>query len=499
MDSPGIRAAVGLALLCLALVFLVPPFGAADEADHHTRIQGVASGTLAGPQAEPTSVDLTALQRPWVRQTTRAVHVPAGLSSQGGFGCYAASAAVGAACIDRAVVNSRGRTEATPVGTYQPLTYLLPAAVARVAGSPAAADRWERVATLLPALALLLGTVLLVGPSRILLTGVVLAASPAVLLVAAALGGSGLEVCAAIALVAALVVPAVLPGRATSALRLMTIAAPALVLARPLGPVWVVVLALAAAPLGWPWLRALDRRRLIAPGAAITAAVLVQRWWEGRYGPTPPDYGIPPAFASLKAGVRALPDTMRESVGADGYLQLLAPWPLALLWLAAVATLVAAAVVRSPGRRARVHVLLVAGAALTSAPVLFAVATRYTGFGVQARHVLPLLAAVPVVAAGLLARSAAADLPSGWTTRLPGILTAAAGAVHLGLLLILAHRYAVGTRGPVWFLGDGWSPPGGWLPVLLLTLTGAGLVASAGADLTRWRRAPGAPGPPAAR
>lgn len=516
MDVPGIRAALGLTLLCLALVLLVPPFGGPDEADHHTRIQGVAEGTYVGPQGEPPSTGLTPLQRPWVRQTTRIVPVAGGRSSAGGFGCFSVAATVGAACLDGVQpADPREHLEATPVGTYELLPYLLPAAVAHVAASPAGADRWERLATLAPALALLLAALWLVAPVPVLVAALLLAASPATLTVAAGLGGSGLEVCAGIAVVCALVTPAVIPRRGGAALALLAVAAPLLVLARALGPVWLLVLALVALPHAATWLpaRAPNIRRTPAGGgrmdvrllggAVLTAvAVGVQRAWESTYGAAPPRYGIPPALESLRAGVRRLPDTLREGVGADGYLHLLAPWPLAILWLGAVAGLVALAAACGPTWRARVHPLAVTAAALAAAPVLFAVVTRYTGFGVQGRHVLPLLAAVPLVAATTLARggSVRAGTAATWFATAAPVLV---GVVQLALALVLAHRYAVGTDGPWLFVGRGWSPPGGWLPTLALVLAGAALVASAGVDAAavRSRRAAARAvrAPPAAR
>ena len=91
---------------------------------------------------------------------------------------------------------------------------------------------------------------------------------------------------------------------------------------------------------------------------------------------------------------------------------------------------------------------------------------------------LPALVAVPLVA-GELVRAHAAAIGE----RLRGALLTAiplvAGAVHLLAFYWAARRAAVGTDGPLLFVGDAaWTPPLGWVPWLLLALLGSAALAA---------------------
>ena len=114
---------------------------------------------------------------------------------------------------------------------------------------------------------------------------------------------------------------------------------------------------------------------------------------------------------------------------------------------------------------------MLAGVAVAAAtfPFLFYVLViREIGFGLQGRHVLVVVAALPLVAGELLHRSGARVAP----------ITVAVGASLLGLLQVAAfylssRRYAVGSDGPLFFMPDAaWSPPLGWWPVLTLAAIG---------------------------
>lgn len=456
------RAAAGIGVMCLSFVLLIPPFGGPDEADHHTRLQGVASGMVIGAPAEPVSPELTPLQVPWVRQTTRSVRVPADRSAAPA-GCVPQSSVVLSVCR----LGQRDRLEVTPVGTYEPFPYLLPAAVARLSHRPAGADRWERLGSLALPLGLLVSAAVLASVSNLLLGGFLLAASPGLLLVTAGLGGSGLESAAALALVTALLTPAVAPSRTRSAFFLAAVAAPCLVLARSLGPLWLLAILLACAPMALPWLRRVPTRSLVPAGGVILVALIGQRIWEAKYGPSIPQVGIPPSIESLTAGTKRMPHILRETVGADGYFAWLAPWPIAGTWLAALLALVLGAV-RGGSRHSRVHLVIVTMAVLVSAPVFFATVIRYTGFKVQARHMFPLFVVIPMLAAAYVARQRHA--PVGF-----GSLPVIAGVIDASISVSLARHYS----------STGYTPPLGWIAVGGAAVVGAALVTSAA-----WRTTP---------
>lgn len=395
------RVALGLLLLGLAYAVTVPPLANVDEADHHTRVQGIAGGVWVGTPAAPPDRGLTALQRPFVEQTTRAVRVPAGRSGSG-FGCVAQTGA--RAPCQHGIPPNPARTEPTPVGTYQPLPYVLPALVARAADRTPGAVRLERIASLLLAGGLLAAAALVAGRAPGLLTGVVLAATPLAVCLTAAVGGSGLEIAAAIALTVTVL--------ARGPALLGVVAVVALVGARSLGPLWLVAIAGVALAL-----------RVRPPWAVIGAgavAVVLQRVWEARYGPSVTTDLVPLA-ESLRAGVRELPDTLRQAVGGFGYLERRTPVLLALAWGGLVAVLVARV------RERRLLLAATIAAALAAAPYMFAAATRFTGFDVQGRHVLPALVLVPLLAAHL-------GRPPRW-------LIPAAAVLHLIAFGVLAQSY----------------------------------------------------------
>jgi hypothetical protein len=98
------------------------------------------------------------------------------------------------------------------------------------------------------------------------------------------------------------------------------------------------------------------------------------------------------------------------------------------------------------------------------------------GAGLQGRHVLPILAVVPIWSGVVLAERL--------RPRVLGIAVRA-GAIALPLVVVAglylnAMRYAIGLRpdeGPVWFVPAAqWSPPLGWYPWLVLSVTGAVLL-----------------------
>jgi hypothetical protein len=84
---------------------------------------------------------------------------------------------------------------------------------------------------------------------------------------------------------------------------------------------------------------------------------------------------------------------------------------------------------------------------------------------------------VPLIA-GELIRAHAGELGErlrrGLLTTVPPLV----GAVHFLAFYWAARRAAVGTDGPLLFLGDaGWTPPLGWIPWLLIAVAGAASLA----------------------
>jgi hypothetical protein len=122
--------------------------------------------------------------------------------------------------------------------------------------------------------------------------------------------------------------------------------------------------------------------------------------------------------------------------------------------------------------------------------VLSATLVGTTGADVQGRHVLPFAVVVPLIAGEIVyrnrARLALVDLGA-----LFALFAVAAAGLHVIGWYANAYRESVGIKGPRFFLLHAqWSPPLGWVPWLLLTLAGAGILALAAVRrrprLLRW-------------
>ena len=210
----------------------------------------------------------------------------------------------------------------------------------------------------------------------------------------------------------------------------------------------------------------------VAAGA-IALGVVANRVWEAAHGA---DNSL--ALFSLANGVESVWSSGGEPsqvVGGFGHLESQLPISIAPAWAGAVISLCTVAWRSSP----RHESLVLAGVAVAAAtfPFLFYVfVIREIGFGLQGRHVLVVVAALPLVAGELLHRSGARVAP----------ITVAVGASLLGLLQVAAfylssQHYAVGIDGPLFFMPDAaWSPPLGWWPVLMLAAIGGLAVAATG-------------------
>lgn len=404
MAGDGVSARLlvgGWALLLVAWTLGNPPFAAPDEGDHYVRAVALSSGQLLGNPTRASPPGVTPAQRAWTRQAIRAVSIPGGLSVPAD--CYPRDVHRSAGCTDAVTVPAGQTTAITAVGTYQPLPYVLPGAVLRAADTPGAALRWARAAGALAALLLLASAVAVLrdpaGDPRVLL-GPLTAVTPMTLYCAASLTGSGLEIVAAVAVTCAVLRLTRAAPASRWAWALLGIAGAVLALSRSASPLWLALL-LILGP-GLLGLRAAFSRvrhggrpavlALFALGAAIAA----NRAWEAAYGPH-----VVLATRAVRLGVingsHQWARAARELVGGFGYLDYVLPIWLPLVWLCAVA---AVAVLAWRGSRQRERrILLGAGAVAALLPLIFYVVfIRATGFGLQGRHVLPLVAALPQLA-----------------------------------------------------------------------------------------------------
>ncbi|HKN40526.1 MAG TPA: DUF2142 domain-containing protein, partial [Acidimicrobiia bacterium] len=309
------------------------------------------------------------------------------------------------------------------------------------------------------------------GAPAVVFAGIALAVTPMALFLAGSLSPSAEEVAGGVCFAAGLL--AVLRDRPPPARAWVAVAAGGVVLAasRSLGPYFVVVVAgvmVVAFGVKQAWRRV--RGAWVAAAVAtvlIGAACLANLVWEATQQPH--TVWRLSLLEHLKWG--RLPSLGQEMVGVFGWLEFKLPHPTYWIW--GILTLVLVGLAVAVGRwRERVALVgMVVGVGLLGL-AFHAVLPVETGFDVQGRYLLPIAVAIPLIAAEVLVRRRA---------RLPAralgafALTAAAVTAFLQGLAwyVNAHRYAVGTSGPRWFLGRAeWSPPGGWLVWIVLAGVG---------------------------
>jgi hypothetical protein len=463
------------ALLLAAWVLGNPPFAAPDESDHYIRAVGVSQGHLIGRADPGARIGVTPTQVAWTAQEARLVSLPAGRDPQA-FSCELGPGKHSAACLRTADLRPPAVTRATAVGNYQPLPYLLPAVALRGGGSPPAALRLGRAAEALLALALLAIAAFALYDAAspvVSLLGLLLAVTPMVIFCAAILNGSAVEIAAAVAFFCCLLRVGRTGTVAARWWALTAVSGAALALSRSTSPAWLVLLMIVAA--GWSGPRAFARRWSAGWAPRVAAAVLVlavalNRVWEGLYG-THVSLDTFKLHAGLVAGAHEWWRALPELVGKFGYLEVKLPLIIPVVWFALVLTLLGAAGVAG-SLRERLVLTAVVIVGLGVPVVFYAVIVRRTGGGLQGRHVLALLVAVPLLAGEALYRNRERAM-NGGLRFLTIAIPVAVAVMQATAWYVNAKRYAVGGSGPTWFLSSAaWSPPVAWWLLLAIAVLG---------------------------
>jgi uncharacterized membrane protein len=178
---------------------------------------------------------------------------------------------------------------------------------------------------------------------------------------------------------------------------------------------------------------------------------------------------------SVRGFVVQLPQLVQESIGRFGWVDVRPPSAVNFVWFAAAIALVVTAVVLGD-RRDRTVLVAILLVALVVSYITYARVFFPVGAGLQGRHVLPILAVVPVWSGVVVAERLRPPV-LGITVRAVAV---ALPVVILAGLYLNAMRYAIGLRpdaGLVWFVPEAeWSPPLGWYPWLVLSVAGAVLL-----------------------
>jgi hypothetical protein len=179
---------------------------------------------------------------------------------------------------------------------------------------------------------------------------------------------------------------------------------------------------------------------------------------------------------------------VRQEIGMFNYLEFELPQLAYALWACLALSLAVTALVVG-SKRQRIALLVALAASVTLPVFLVAGSMRHTGFGLQGRYILAFSLVVPLLSGEILV-SQHRHLQALKADHLFLPFATGAALVQLVAWWTNAYRFAVGERGPYWFLGAAeWIPTGGWWPWLILATGGAALlVATAPIDWLLTRR-----------
>jgi Predicted membrane protein (DUF2142) len=430
-----------------------PLLSGSDEGAHAIKAAAVVRGELRGANTGPRG-------RPWL------VHVPAPFAqAQVPFTlCYLYRTGTAGSCgfsVDGPPSIVQVNTQ---FGGYPPLYYLavgLPSLAA-----PSALGlylmRLVSVAITSAFLASALVSAFSWRRSRMLVLGTGVAIVPTVIYVGAVINDSGLEISPAICLWVSLLV-FVLDPPPDGGRRLLAragVSAGALVLARPLSPLWLVVIVCTVLALvNRQRLAAVVRRRDVqAWAAAVAVCAGLAVVWTTSVGVAVVGRPCPSRCTSpfVTGYVLSHTDTyVRQMTGLFSYNNVAAPLFTFVLWWTLVAALVVVALV--VGRRRQALVLVGLAAATIFLPVAIQL-VESSNYGIlwQGRYSLPLAAGIPLLAAFIIGRrSPGLERRHRWlaTTAIVAIAVGHAGA------FIWCLRHFMWGQGQWSFLHSQWEPP----------------------------------------
>jgi hypothetical protein len=308
---------------------------------------------------------------------------------------------------------------------------------------------------------------------RLALSGLAFALTPMVVFVASFVNPSNIEIAGGVALWASGVVLVSKAGDGFVDGRVVAraaIGAGVLVLARPLGMLWLgaagVVLLLTCTG---PALRRLLRARVVQVWAGVVVlCIAFELAWITLYDslgskvpPGPSADGLSNVDV-LELTLGTTSKSYREMIGTFGWVDTPAPALTVMLWTALLGTLVALGIGLGRRRQA-VAITALLGLIIAVPAVLEFIEARRFGFGWQGRYTLPLAVGLPILSGFTLAEGPARILQR---RRLAFVLGIAFVVAHFLAFWQNLRRYTVGYDGALafWRAAD-WSPP---LPSLFL-------------------------------
>lgn len=439
--------------LCIGAWSLSTPLGAApDEPEHLIQAAALVRGQFDGPQVPVHYGTLSLGKIGTVRVPAWLTDVadPRRITLDSPVCPTSDSCSIG---VPLGLSSTRTITSATQFSNYPPLYYLIVGSATSVATGTGALYGARFLAVVLDSALIALGLYLLARyHRRSALVGALIALTPTVLFFGSVVNSSGMEIsagfaawCGGLCIVAAEEIPRPL-------IALTSLAFLALILCRPTSWVTALVILVVLGVLSG-WHRVRERAHVLRPlwvtlivALAIAACFLL-------IGGTPSLLGIAAHPPLSRAGsvwltLRLMSGQLRQTIGVFGWLDVLAPTWVIVVWVASLVALVAYALIVSPQARRALPLLAVA---IFAYPFIFET-PRLNEVGPywQGRYWLPLAVGLPLIAAVL-----SPALRRSWALMI-GVLLAAA---QLGAFVTALDAYDGDPVRP----GSSalWAPPGG--------------------------------------
>ena len=446
-----------------------PLTAAPDEPAHATKAAGVVRGQLVGEPVEGEPDGFGWVRVPNVIWQSQAYPI-----------CYYFKPDITAACEPEEPADPHEIVDAvTTASNYNPLYYL-------PVGMPTLLPLGEdmlfamRLITAAMCAAALAWAVRSLAELRTMswpVLGLAAAVTPMVVFLSSTISPAGPEICAAVGLWAGLLVTVHQPDpdRLRTRMAGVAVLASVLVNLRGMSPLFLALIVgtvVLSAPWANTWTALRDRRSwpwLGLVGVASIAALV----WTRTAGSLPESIVAHPSWTFIRAAktsIHATPTYLKNMVGEFGWVDTQLPLVMVWAWLAVIAAIAIAALVRGSWRQ-RVALALLGFLTLALPVVIHAWQAKYIGIVWQGRYFLPAAVGVPLLAGFILRGrpdgAVGATAPRSAHRLLPWLLGALLGGQVVALAVNL-HRYAVGADGP-WFgtVEDVWAPPVS-VPVLLV-------------------------------
>jgi len=459
-----------LAILALIMVWstMLPLFAGPDEHSNFIKSAAVIRGELVG-QNVPASPEMFY----W---TTSVDIDPRFSTALAGPACFIFASEKPACDVPVGSIAIVADPPWTQMGRYPPAVFLVSGVGTLFGPRDLSAFASRYVVGLLCALFLAVSIHGLRRRARTVV-GVLITITPGVIFISAVNNTSGVEICSAVLLWTLL--PDLLAGEKMSRLEQIVISAAGVFLigARPLGFVsYGIVLSLIVIA-SWTQkinVRSLLQRRWLLSTQVI--AIIFSVWWFVMIYSfqTSPSYvrDIPglPRRELLIDILSHLPDVFRQSYGNFGWLD--TPTPSSAMYLAfAMAFVVVGLQWKKVSQGTRFIALLIIASAISFGVLIdFQMYSFVRGFGLQGRHIVPLLVGVPII---LFARVDWRASREYWVASVWAILMIWCGAAAL-------RRYSVGIKPGNHFellTNPVWTPKIGILPSVVLLAIAASAVA----------------------